>query len=142
MAAPPSAYKDRHFLAVIGDEVNLPLDYGPYGNVDQCTGFGDGLATRWDWSQSALRILLDVLRAEEKLTTPFFSMSRSHQMRKRIFSLSTPRQKPPQSNRHLTIIHMTERTLLSCSLTSTYDLPNQTSHSSLSSNRKCRLLSE
>ena len=22
MAAPPSAYKDRHFLAVIGDEVN------------------------------------------------------------------------------------------------------------------------
>lgn len=25
MAAPPSAYKDRHFLAVIGDEVGVYL---------------------------------------------------------------------------------------------------------------------
>lgn len=25
MAAPPSAYKDRHFLAVIGDEVGIYL---------------------------------------------------------------------------------------------------------------------
>lgn len=25
MAAPPSAYKDRHFLAVIGDEVGVDL---------------------------------------------------------------------------------------------------------------------
>ena len=26
MAAPPSAYKDRHFLAVIGDEVTIAVE--------------------------------------------------------------------------------------------------------------------
>lgn len=47
MAAPPSAYQDRHFLAVIGDEVG-PTSSESYRRIRQLTspiGLGDWSAT-------------------------------------------------------------------------------------------------
>lgn len=46
MAAPQSAYKDRHFLAVIGDEVNCSQAVNSYLNR-RGLGFCDRPVTRW-----------------------------------------------------------------------------------------------
>ena len=53
MAAPPSAYKDRHFLAIIGDEVcyllNITISILTYAVKDSVTGLllaGIGVGAR------------------------------------------------------------------------------------------------
>lgn len=49
MAAPPSAYKDRHFLAVIGDEVGTTTlsRLEKQLRILTCLGLCDRLATSW-----------------------------------------------------------------------------------------------
>jgi hypothetical protein len=54
MALPQSAYKDRQFLAVIGDEV-LCSQCGPSCSADaHPTGLGDRSLACWCWSMTAL----------------------------------------------------------------------------------------
>ena len=74
MAAPPSAYKDRHFLAVIGDEVRIEAVDHP-----------DQLLTGWQDSVTGLLLAgigvsrLIHLQHRSRLIQPT-SMSLSHLM--------------------------------------------------------------
>lgn len=52
MAAQPSEYKDRHFLAVIGDEVGGHLMSATSALI-LGLGFSDRSTTCWDWGMSA-----------------------------------------------------------------------------------------
>ena len=72
MAAPPSAYKDRHFLAVIGDEVSMiKISLAEHKlMLLLLLGLGDRPLTSWDRSMRTLSLLkFRLYSRRQKLTS-------------------------------------------------------------------------
>lgn len=78
MAAPPSAYKDRHFLAVIGDEVSDQRVNVVGQKLTRPSGFSDRPPTGWDRGMHHFPsdgiAFVPPGNNKENLTIPFHSM--------------------------------------------------------------------